>query len=1004
MSQLSGFLVDVESEWSDSLKLLLEYTVSDVACLMYRIGANVKILFLQQEIVNTEFQTQSGNLDQSFIVRFFQKHGIEELLYKSYQSEDDEMEVVVAIGRTSFSPWGKNTKLILKHTLSFLKDEIKSLPVDRSKRFENVFEAEENYKLLFRNSPVGIFYYSADFKITELNDRFCSILKVTREQLIGLDLYQIIDKGIFPVLRTALAGEEGYFEGSYHTTFSKEKIHVYLRTAPVYDRDHNIHGGVGIVEDVTVRYVAEEALKTSEERLRTLINNTPDIVCFKDGEGCWLETNRANVEMFHLEGVNLIGKKDSELAGYSDFFREAFLACEVSDEKAWMKRKVFRGEEVIPVLNGSPRILDVVKVPLFFRNGQRKGLVIWGRDVTERIQSEKLLKESEAKYRELVEKINDVIVSLNSQGVFEYVSPVNQALTGYHPSDLVGNHFYSFIYPDDQEMAQNYFNELVNGKKVTYELRLVTKNEPYRWVRASVKAVDKRDGGVDVHGVIQDIHEKRIATDRLRESEERFRLVATHTNDIIYAIDFQTRKITWHGQWSNLVRKWKEPETLEAFYQCVHEEDVAQIKSAWQSVLQNGTPWQIAFRMVLDGGEVKYIRGNGMVHCRQDSSLVGYGSLTDITKEKELIINLEAAKENAERNHEKVQGLLSVIPDLMLVFDKDGYIRDYHVEIKENLFVQPKYFLDRKIENVLPLDIVDLTYEKINQVLATRQNEQYDYCLKIKGEDRVFESRMVYYKPNHTLSIVRDITAAKRAAMELLQAKEQAEESDRLKSAFLANMSHEIRTPMNGIIGFSELLDNNGLSDEERERFTRIIINSGQQLLNIINDVLEISKIETGQIRVRNTSIDINQLLQELQLFFKTIARDKAIELKLTGDTPLEQITFYGDYQKIMQVMNNLLSNAVKFTYQGEVNFGCKQMPEYIEFFVEDSGIGIESSKHALIFERFRQADAQKQAGGTGLGLSISKSLVEIMNGSIYVNSALNKGSRFYFRLPLVKE
>ena len=247
-----------------------------------------------------------------------------------------------------------------------------------------------------------------------------------------------------------------------------------------------------------------------------------------------------------------------------------------------------------------------------------------------------------------------------------------------------------------------------------------------------------------------------------------------------------------------------------------------------------------------------------------------------------------------------------------------------------------------------------------------------------------------------------DITDRKKYETELKTAREKAEESDRLKTAFLANMSHEIRTPMNGIIGFTEMLNEPEINEEERHYFANIIIESCQKLLSIVNDVLDISKIETGQMKIFEEETDLISFIDNMNLFFQPIAKKKKLTLRSDCFIKNGQNLIMTDKVKLTQIMNNLINNAIKFTHEGDVKFGCSVDENEIKFYVRDTGIGIPKAFREAIFERFRQAEPEtgQKYGGTGLGLSISKAYIEMMGGSLSLKSQEGKGSEFTFILP----
>ena len=279
------------------------------------------------------------------------------------------------------------------------------------------------------------------------------------------------------------------------------------------------------------------------------------------------------------------------------------------------------------------------------------------------------------------------------------------------------------------------------------------------------------------------------------------------------------------------------------------------------------------------------------------------------------------------------------------------------------------------------------------------------YCKD--GASKLFEFRVIRVLDDKLMITLTDKTSQKKYEEELLNAKKKAEESDKLKSAFLANMSHEIRTPMNAIVGFSSLLQKPGLPESKKDKYIDFIRNSGNSLLNLINDIIDISKIESGQLKITYQETNINKLLSEILAIEREIfKRDEhsAVMLKLKCNQPL---TMKVDPARLKQIITNLISNARKFTSSGSVEFGFNPVEEtdtMVTFFCTDTGLGIPTERLSVIFERFRTYDfdsGERVTRGTGLGLSITQNLVELMGGTIRVESQVGVGSTFAFILPL---
>ncbi len=337
---------------------------------------------------------------------------------------------------------------------------------------------------------------------------------------------------------------------------------------------------------------------------------------------------------------------------------------------------------------------------------------------------------------------------------------------------------------------------------------------------------------------------------------------------------------------------------------------------------------------------------------------------------------------------------------------------------QELLGVNPndyKYLEDLK-QIVEPKDwhLIEGIFEKLKHT----KEGFYDTDFRIKhpktGENLYFNTKSEYIfgqsgKPVKISTLIQDITEQQKDKLELKLAKEKAEESDKLKSAFLANMSHEIRTPMNAILGFSKLLADPAADTDTRGKYAGYITSSANNLLKLINDILDVAKIEAGQLAIRKKVVNIHSEMDELLEEFKQQRREMKkdqIDLRLSLGSDSEDLLIITDQLRFRQIFTNLLGNAMKFTNEGYIEFGYTIKDERtLEFYVKDTGAGIPEDKKRLIFSRFGQVinDEVKHPGGTGLGLSITKHLVERLGGKISLKTEKNEGSLFYFTLPFDK-
>jgi PAS domain S-box-containing protein len=381
----------------------------------------------------------------------------------------------------------------------------------------------------------------------------------------------------------------------------------------------------------------------------------------------------------------------------------------------------------------------------------------------------------------------------------------------------------------------------------------------------------------------------------------------------------------------------------------------------------------------------------------------------EIMRSQEIIKRINKALTESE---EKLRSIFDVSPYAIFVLDSDFNIIDCNdTSIQFFRAHNKRDLLDKNINDFVSEENTKSLKQKLGELADASSIDNVELVLK-RNDISAFQASIsgrlikdVAARKDAFVIVINDVTERLHIIENLKEAKVKAEESDRLKTAFLANMSHEIRTPMNSIIGFSNLLSDPEIEIARRQEFINHILTSSNILLNLIEDIIDISKIEAGQMSLHRKKVKVNKLLQEIFKSYEQSNTNPEINFHLILPEKSENVECHIDPIRLGQVLNNLLSNAIKFTSSGSIDMGYSlqhsDIGTKIKFFVRDTGIGIPKDKQDLIFDRFRQVDdsQSRKYGGTGLGLAISKRLTEIMGGSIWVDSEEGEGATFYVKL-----
>jgi len=661
------------------------------------------------------------------------------------------------------------------------------------------------------------------------------------------------------------------------------------------------------------------------------------------------------------------------------------------------------------------------------------------------------LDEARRMLQTLISNLNGMVYRCRSDRdwTMEYISDGCYEVTGYRPEELIDNARLSFndiIFEEDQERIWNEVQSKVSeDKSYTLNYRIVTPDKKVRWVTEQGRAIRTKGSDATIlEGFIADVtiekrnqlvrdvifgiskasYETESLDNLLTIVHKELGKILDATNFFVALYDASTDSITlpYHVDFKDKFTSFPAGKTMTGH--------VIRTKKPILATEQDIEKLVEAGIIDLVGTPSKILLGVPLIVEHQVIGVIVVQNYTDPTCYSEFDLSLmqfvadqvaslimRKKTEDKLRNEQAyLDQLYQSSGEAIVMIDKTGLVQSVNHEFYLLFGYKPEEIIGKNIdEMIVPKYLRDEGIRNTNRALT---NERVEMESVRQHKNGMLIDISILVTPifiegeiKGAYGIYRDITERKRIEKSLIVAKEKAEESDRLKSAFLSNMSHEIRTPMNAILGFSSLLSDPGATEEDRNEYIEIIKERGNDLMRIISDIIDVAKIESGQLKINIKDCKVNQLLEDIFVMFKQIREKQEkghVELKTALSIPDPDFTILSDPQRIRQVITNLLENALKFTDAGEIEFGYSIKEDFgigksIEFFVRDTGIGIPEEMHKVIFERFRQVDDShtRRYGGTGLGLTICKNLVHLMGGELNMESEVGKGTLFTITMPM---